>query len=196
MRSRVFLKLLGAFVLVIAIATAILDFAVRREWEASLRQQITESLAEKTRMFAERVEANGGPSAQLIAQQSKAADARATVINAMGHVLADSEADPDKMENHAMRPEFVAALSDVILIPHASPAGKAETVARQVLQRHQPLFTFDHAENKSLLELGAHPYHLDEILRQSSSPSCPPSRSSPTPSNSSSKTPIAMWNKD
>ena len=49
MRSRVFFKLLGAFVLVIAIATVILDFAVRREWDSSLRQQITESLTEKTR---------------------------------------------------------------------------------------------------------------------------------------------------
>lgn len=111
MRSKVFFKLLGAFVLVIAIATAILDFAIRREWESSLRQQITQSLTEKTRMFAERVEANGGPTPQLVLQQSKAADARATVIDASGHVLADSEADPGKMENHATRPEFAAALA-------------------------------------------------------------------------------------
>jgi two-component system phosphate regulon sensor histidine kinase PhoR len=98
-------------VLVIAIATVILDFAVRREWESSLRQQITESLTEKTRMFAERVEANGGPTPQLVAQQSRAAGARATVIDASGRVLADSEADPAQMENHATRPEFMAALA-------------------------------------------------------------------------------------
>jgi two-component system phosphate regulon sensor histidine kinase PhoR len=110
-KSRVFFKLLGEFILVIAVVTITLDFAVRREWEASLRQQITESLIEKTRMFSDRVEANDGPIAQLVAQQSKAADARATVIDDSGHVLADSEADPDKMENHAARPEFIAALS-------------------------------------------------------------------------------------
>lgn len=111
MRSRFFFKLLGAFVLVIAVATAVLDFAVRREWESSLRQQITGSLTEKARMFADRVEANGGPTPQLIAEQARAADARATVIDSAGRVLGDSEADPDKMENHATRPEFVAALS-------------------------------------------------------------------------------------
>lgn len=110
MRSSVFFKLLGAFVLVIAIATVILDFAVRQEWESSLRQQITQSLTEKARMFAERVEANGA-TAQLVAQQAKAADARATAIDATGRVLADSEADPAQMENHATRPEFVAALA-------------------------------------------------------------------------------------
>src|SRR5206468_3555014 len=109
-KSKVFFKLLGAFVLVIAIATVILDFAVRREWESSLRQQITESLTEKTRMFANRVEANGGPTAELVAQASKSANARATVIDSSGVVLSDSEAVPEQMENHATRPEFVAAL--------------------------------------------------------------------------------------
>ena len=69
MRSRVFFKLLGAFVLVIAVATAILDVTIRREWESSLRQQITDSLTEKTRMFEDRVDANGGATPQIVAQQ-------------------------------------------------------------------------------------------------------------------------------
>lgn len=42
--------------------------------------------------------------------EAKAADARATVINSTGKVLADSEAHPEEMENHASRPEFIAAL--------------------------------------------------------------------------------------
>ena len=109
MRSRVFFKLLGAFIVVIATATVVLDFAVRREWESSLRKQITESLTEKTRMFANRVEA-GGTSADSVNQQARAAGARATVIDASGRVLADTEAKPEQMENHATRPEFVAAL--------------------------------------------------------------------------------------
>ena len=32
------------------------------------------------------------------------------MIDSSGKVLADSEAKPDQMENHAARPEFVAAL--------------------------------------------------------------------------------------
>ena len=43
-------------------------------------------------------------------QAARAADARVTVIDSTGKVLADSEADPAKMENHATRPEFVSAL--------------------------------------------------------------------------------------
>ncbi len=39
------------------------------------------------------------------------AAARATIIDTSGKVLADSEADPANMENHASRKEFAAALS-------------------------------------------------------------------------------------
>ena len=63
------------------------------------------------------------------------------------------------------RNEFVAALSAAVLIPHASPGGKAESVARQVLQRGQPLFTFEDDENQSLLQLGARPYNSKDIRR-------------------------------
>ena len=63
----------------------------------------------------------------------------------------------------ATRNEFVAAISDVILIPHASPGGKAEVIAKRVLKRHQPLFTFDDDQNQTLLQLGARPYNLAAI---------------------------------
>jgi two-component system phosphate regulon sensor histidine kinase PhoR len=45
-------------------------------------------------------------------RQSEALRVRITVINLCGGVLADSEASPDHMENHATRPEFRAALED------------------------------------------------------------------------------------
>jgi len=54
-RSRIFFKLVAAFVLVIAAATATIDIAVRRSWEASLRDEIELSLRQKTLMFAERI---------------------------------------------------------------------------------------------------------------------------------------------
>src|SRR6185312_11610985 len=41
---------------------------------------------------------------------STAADARATIIESDGRVLADTRANPAEMENHATRPEFIAAL--------------------------------------------------------------------------------------
>jgi predicted Rossmann fold nucleotide-binding protein DprA/Smf involved in DNA uptake len=62
------------------------------------------------------------------------------------------------------RNEFVAALAAVVLVPHASPGGKAEAVARAVLQRGQPLFTFEDDANSGLLERGARRYNIDDIL--------------------------------
>ena len=111
MRSRIFLKLLAIFVLVIAAATLTFDLSIQGAWENSLRQEIERNLREKTLMFAHRVNADNTHDLQNIAsQEAQAAGARATVIDADGKVLADSEANAASMENHAHRPEFVAAL--------------------------------------------------------------------------------------
>jgi len=111
-RSRIFLKLLAMFALVIAAATLTLDFTVTRAWEHSLREQVRSGLQEKTRMFAARVRAN--PTADprtLAAETAGNADVRVTIIDTTGRVLADSEANPGEMENHAQRPEFREALA-------------------------------------------------------------------------------------
>jgi len=125
-RKRIFFKLLAAFVLVIAAATVTFDFAIHHAWKDSLLQQIDLNLRQKTQMFA--LQVNGvhglsGPGGaatpdseqisglrSLVVDVSRVAGARATVIDAQGKVLADSEADPAAMENHAQRSEFVAAL--------------------------------------------------------------------------------------
>jgi two-component system phosphate regulon sensor histidine kinase PhoR len=110
-RNRIFFKLLAAFLLVIAAATATLDISVRRAWEASLSQEIERNLRQKTAMFANRVNTDHQHALQeIVAQEAQAAGARATIIDAQGKVLADSEAVASSMENHAHRPEFVAAL--------------------------------------------------------------------------------------
>ena len=95
MRSRIFIKLMAAFLLVIGAATIILDFSIRRAWENSLRAQIETSLLEKTKLLAQRVESEKGRSLQEIANEvAQASSARATIIESSGKVLADSEADP------------------------------------------------------------------------------------------------------
>ena len=63
------------------------------------------------------------------------------------------------------RNEFVTARATAVLIPHASPGGKAELIARNVLERAQPLFTFEDEESKGLLQLGARPFDMDAINR-------------------------------
>ena len=115
MRSRIFLKLTLAAVALIIVATVIIDFAVRQAWEDSLRREIQLSLTQKVELFANQVEDAHNPNLlKLVTQTAKAADARVTAIELSGKVLADSEADPDQMENHATRPEFIAALKGQI----------------------------------------------------------------------------------
>jgi two-component system, OmpR family, phosphate regulon sensor histidine kinase PhoR len=115
MRSRLFFRLLAAFVLVIAVATGMLDFSIRRAWESSLRQEIERSLRQKTVMFANRVNSDRAHIlADIVAQEGQAAGARATVIDVTGKVLADSEATPSTMENLAQSLEFAAALNGEI----------------------------------------------------------------------------------
>ena len=112
MKNRIFFKLLAAFLIAIAATAVTLDLMLGSAWEASLRTEIERSLTQKTLLFAHRVETARGQSlTEIAAEEAQAAGARATVIDASGKVLADSESDPAKMENHATRPEFVAALA-------------------------------------------------------------------------------------
>lgn len=112
MKGRIFFKLLGAAVLLIFAATATLDFTIRQSWDRSLRNEISRELTDKTKLFALRVRDVSRPGLpEIVREIATAAEARATVIEASGKVLADSDADPATMENHSTRPEFRAALA-------------------------------------------------------------------------------------
>jgi len=111
LRSRIFLKLSLAALLMVAACTLTLYVLLKHAWEGMLRSEIETSLRQKTLMFASRVENSPAASlGEITIQSARAADARVTVIDSTGEVLADSEADPAKMENHATRPEFISAL--------------------------------------------------------------------------------------
>jgi len=116
LRKRIFLKLLFLIVVVVGVSTAALDLLVRRSWEASLLSQLHQGLQDKVQMFAARADREAGtiPFQQLVSEIGKAARARATIIDRSGKVLADSEAQAEAMENHATRPEFIAAFSGKI----------------------------------------------------------------------------------
>jgi two-component system phosphate regulon sensor histidine kinase PhoR len=120
-KNRIFLKLLAVFLVVTAATALILDFMLGSAWERSLRVEIERNLTQKTLLFSHRVENDHTHSfADIASQEAKAAGARATIIDASGRVLADSEANPATMENHAARPEFATAL-----------AGKTGTIERR-----------------------------------------------------------------
>jgi two-component system phosphate regulon sensor histidine kinase PhoR len=103
--------LVAAFAIVIAAATITLDISIRRAWETSLRKEIERNLRQKTVMFAYRVNTDHSYAlTDVVSQEGQASGARATVIDAQGKVLADSQASADAAENQAHQPEFVDAL--------------------------------------------------------------------------------------
>jgi len=111
-RNRIFFKMLAASAVVVLVTAVTMDITIRRIWESSLRAEIRRELTAKTRLLANRVEIDQKHSLQdVAAQEAQAAGARATIIDPSGKVLADSEADPNTMENHRTRKEFVAALA-------------------------------------------------------------------------------------
>ncbi len=115
MRNRIFFKLLAAFLLLIAAGAVTLEFSIRSAWEDSFRTVIERNLREKTVMFADRVQSDRQHSIEEIArEEGQAAGARATVIDAQGKVLADSEERTSDGENELERPEFAAALAGKI----------------------------------------------------------------------------------
>jgi len=114
------------FLVVIAVTAVTLQWTVHGVWERTLRAQIERDLTQKVQMFAYSVENDRRHTlADITSQQGQAAGARATVIDPTGKVLADSEADPASMENHANRKEFAAALAGHIGVDER----KSRTVA-------------------------------------------------------------------
>jgi two-component system, OmpR family, phosphate regulon sensor histidine kinase PhoR len=112
LRNRIFFKLLAAFLVVIIAAAVTFDLMLGGAWEASLRGEIERNLTQKTELLAHRVDTDRSHSlANIASQEGQSAGARVTIIDPAGKVLADSEANPAGMENHAARPEFAAALT-------------------------------------------------------------------------------------
>jgi two-component system phosphate regulon sensor histidine kinase PhoR len=102
---------MGAFVLVIAAATLTLDISIRHTWENTLRRDGERALLQNAQGFALRVQNDHQHSLQQMAtEEAQITETRVTIIARDGVVLADSEADPKTMENHAGRPEIAAAL--------------------------------------------------------------------------------------
>ena len=88
------------------------DYFVTRMAETNLRRGLEDRLKEQARLAVAVL--RGRPvesSPEVVGEIAEAAGARLTLIRSDGAVVADSEADPATMENHATRPEFAAALA-------------------------------------------------------------------------------------
>jgi predicted Rossmann fold nucleotide-binding protein DprA/Smf involved in DNA uptake len=101
-----------------------------------------------------------GLDGQPVGQECRRAveEGRLLLLSAFG-----SEVKRTTAARAVIRNEFVAALSDVVLIPHASPGGKTEALARRAIKQGRPLFTFADEENAALIGLGARSLESHQI---------------------------------
>ena len=112
MTARIFFKLIFAVVLIMVVALSAVDFLASDMAERAYIEGLTVEMQEKTRMLSVLSERDILDLTQDdVRAIAAAASGRLTVIRPDGSVMRDSEADPSKMENHASRPEFVAALA-------------------------------------------------------------------------------------
>ncbi|MBI3278614.1 MAG: HAMP domain-containing protein [Acidobacteria bacterium] len=111
LRSPIFRKILLSGFALNAAALLLLDFYLSRYIARHEHEHVRQRLSTAARILAD--EAATVPLDRLqpwTASASARAQARVTVIDPHGRVLADSGHDPERMENHAGRPEIQAAL--------------------------------------------------------------------------------------
>jgi two-component system, OmpR family, phosphate regulon sensor histidine kinase PhoR len=107
--ARIFVKLLSAVVCLLLVALVTVDVIAARVAESTYIRNLTAQLQDKCGMAA--LSAPAALEPERIKALARAADARITFIAPDGRVLADSEADPARMENHLHRPEVREALA-------------------------------------------------------------------------------------
>jgi two-component system phosphate regulon sensor histidine kinase PhoR len=112
-RSRIFWRLFGAYTLLLLGAVGLLGLVLEDRFQRYYQHQVNERLRTATSLVRELVlewPASKLPQLQERTQKlGQELAARITVITADGQVLADSDEDPARMENHGNRPEIQEA---------------------------------------------------------------------------------------
>jgi two-component system phosphate regulon sensor histidine kinase PhoR len=106
MTARIFVKLILAIAGVLAVALTAVYFIATPQVHQSFVQSLERELLEKARSL----ELTLPRDPTTFPRMAKAAGARLTWVAPDGRVLADSDSDPARMENHAGRPEIAEAL--------------------------------------------------------------------------------------
>jgi two-component system phosphate regulon sensor histidine kinase PhoR len=114
-RSRLFWKIFPGYVVVILVTALFVGIQVGRHAEQAALDQIHERLHESAlaaREFArDRQDVSGEELGATLRRIAAETGVRYTVVFADGTVLADSDRDPARMENHGERPEILDAHS-------------------------------------------------------------------------------------
>lgn len=111
--SPIFIKLFVGFAVVVLFSVSILGLMVQRQIEEASLRDIRTNLTQQAYILQQTLAFQSEtPLAQLqrqVATISASIEARITLIDSQGVVLADSEFNPKKMDNHNERPEIQAA---------------------------------------------------------------------------------------
>lgn len=103
--ARIFVKLILGVIGVLAVALTAVDYLVTERLESTFYNALRRELTEKGNVIALELHDNTD-----FVKLGAAAGARVTWVGADGRVLGESEANPERMENHRNRPEIVQAL--------------------------------------------------------------------------------------
>ncbi len=113
-RSRFFWKIYSTFSLLFLTTTLIVSSTVFFKVESTIRAGVLENLKDKVSFLVPYAEGaflgHAAPSQPLLQALGASSGSRITFIERDGKVIADSERDPESLENHWTRPEVVASL--------------------------------------------------------------------------------------
>lgn len=130
-RSRFFWKIYSAFSLLFLSTTLLVSWIVFFKVQATIKAGVTENLRDKVSILvphATRALSGSGAAAQtMVRSLGESTNSRVTIVKPDGTVLADSNNDPQIMENHWQRPEIQEALK--------KPFGSAERTSPTEGQR-------------------------------------------------------------
>lgn len=110
MTARIFLKLLFGIFGLLLMGLVAVDFFASRVAESDYLESLTRQLGDKGHMAGLTLDTAGEIDFTRVKILARAASARLTLVARGGRVLADSEADANRMENHLNRPELREAL--------------------------------------------------------------------------------------
>ena len=165
--SPFFRRLFLPYLLLICAATAAVGFVAARTVHTSYLDRQTESLRNDLRLVSDAIAPRlaRGDTADLqavVRQTGVAIGTRITVMRADGTVIADSEADPARMENHRQRPEFV----DAAFRGEGVNARPSDTLKTDLLYVARPVHDL---AGKTVTDPAGQPYyarlavHLDQL---------------------------------
>ena len=115
-RSRILWKLFAGYVVLISLSTVIVGILVSKQVEKETLKEIEQSLNVRATLLRGMAldifsVSSKKKHQERIKSLGKVTNTRFTIIRLDGTVLADSQEDPKSMDNHANRPEILAAYS-------------------------------------------------------------------------------------